>query len=110
MSQTNIVITQLAQLGLAERVAQEMQSHPEVTRQAAQQAAPEVLKQQNDSVAKNEDAESSRKVRAKKDGGEGRENAQERKRRKAARPPAESGVAGESVTAPWAGNIVNLKV
>jgi hypothetical protein len=106
MSQTNIVMTQLAQLGLAERTAQEMQGHPEVTRQAAQQAAPEALKQLRESVVKTEDAESSRGIKAGKDGGKGRGGAREQKRRKGAPSPEEN----EHSSAPWAGNIVNLKV
>ena len=108
MSQTNIAITQLAQVALTERVAQEMQGHPEVVRQAAEQATPAALKQQRESVEKTEDSEASRSVKAKKRDARSGGHAGGGKERKKNEPDQEE---GESATkAPWAGNIVNLKV
>lgn len=107
MSQTNIAITQLAQLGLAERIAQEMQGHPEVTRQAAQHAASEALKQQKESIGKTEDTATSRSIKADKDGSGGNKGALQDGRRKGEPPPEEGGAQS---SAPWSGNIVNVKV
>ncbi len=107
MSQTNIAVTQLAQLGFADRIAQEAQGHPEVARQAAQQTAAETLKQQKDSVAKMEEPEAAKALKPEKDGKGGRGNSGKQQRRKGEPPPEEAeGAAGT----PWAGNIVNLKV
>ncbi len=108
MSQTNIVVTQLAQLGFAERIAHEAQGHSEIARQAAQQAAPEILKQQKDSVGEPEEAEAARKVKPGKGGqGGGRGGTTHKRRRKGQPPPEES---PSEPNTPWAGNILNLKV
>lgn len=107
MSQTNIPITQLAQLGLAERIVQEAQGHPEVTREAAQQLAPQALKRQKDSVGETENTEASRSIKARKDGKGGRQDARRHGRRKGEPPPEESETGAST---PWAGNIVNVKV
>lgn len=107
MSQTNIVVTQLAQLGFADRIAQETQGNLEAARQAAQQAAPEALKKQKDSVEKPEDAESARAVKAEKDGKGGQGDSERKRHRKGESPPEETDSPAGS---PWAGNIVNLKV
>ena len=107
MSQTNIAITQLAQLGFAERIAQEAQGHPEIARQAAQQIAPEALKQQKDTVGETENTQKSRSVKAEKDGKGNGGNAGQERRRKGEPPPSEDEAAANS---PWAGNIVNMKV
>ncbi len=111
MSQTNVAITQLLQVGLTERIAQEAQAHPEVVKQAAQQAAPEILRQQNSTVPKTDDAESSRKIKS-RDGGRQRSGADGRRRKhfaaaEQAEPESETSPAADT---PWAGNIVNLKV
>ena len=109
MSQTNnIAVTQLAQLGLAERIAQETQGHPESTRHAGEQAALLALKQQKDSVGATQDSESSRGVKTKKEGGEPRGGTRDRKRRhKDDSSPEED---EDNASSPWAGNIVNFKV
>lgn len=108
MSQTNIAMTQLAQLGFADRMAHEAQGHPEIARQAAQQAAPEILKQQKDSVGETEDAEASRKVKAEKDSRRGGRDGSSGRRRRKGEPPPED--APSAPGTPWAGNILNLKV
>lgn len=108
MSQTNIPITQLAQLGLAERIVQEAQGHPEVAREAAQQMTPQALKQQKSTVGATEKAESARSLKAQKDGKGGRQGAGQDARRRGGEPPPEEDDAGASK--PWAGNIVNVKV
>ena len=107
MSQTNIAITQLAQVGLAERIAQENQGHPEVSRQAAQQTAPQELKNQKDTVAQSEHSEETRGVKAEKDGRKGGGRREDKKRdTRSASPEEPQSVANT----PWAGNILNLKV
>lgn len=106
MSQTNIAITQLAQLGLTERIAQEMQGHPEILRESARQATPEALKQQRESVAKADNAEKSRKAQVGDEGGGGRSGHHPGEKRKAPfRDDAE-----RAPETPWAGNILNIKV
>lgn len=105
MSQ-NIAVTQLAQLGLAERIAQEMQGHPEVVREAARQATPDALKQQRASVEKTEDTARSRNVKAEKDGGNKGQGGGERKKKKA--PFADD--TESTPDTPWAGNLLNIKV
>ncbi|CAK7063978.1 MAG: hypothetical protein DELT_01556 [Desulfovibrio sp.] len=107
MSQTNIPITQLAQLGLAERIAQEMQGHPEVVREAARQAAPEALKQQRESIEKTEDTSKSRNIKADKDGGNRGRSGNDAKEKKKAPFADDTESAPET---PWAGNILNVKV
>jgi len=107
MSQ-NIVATQLAQLGFADRIAQETQGNAEAARQAAQQAAPEALKQQKDAVAATEDSEKTRKLKSEKDGEGGRNDSPgNRRHRKGDASPEEAESTPDS---PWAGNILNLKV
>ena len=108
MSQTNMVVTQLAQLGFADRIAHEAQGHPEIARQAAQQAAPEILKQQKDSVGETEDTEAARKLKSGKDrqGGRERRGGSSGKRRQENGTPESPSVPNT----PWAGNILNLKV
>lgn len=108
MSQNNIVVTQLAQLGFADRIVQETQGNAEAARQAAQQAAPEALKQQKEAVAGTEDTEKSRKLKSEKDGGGGKSDFPGNRRHgKGGAPPEEQESAPEN---PWAGNILNLKV
>lgn len=108
MSQTNIVVMQLAQLGYADRIAQETQGNAEAARQAAQQAAPEALKQQKDAVAATEDTEKSRKLKSEKDDSGGKNDSPDSRRQgKGGAPPEETESQPES---PWAGNILNLKV
>lgn len=110
MSQTNIVITQLAQLGYADRIAHEAQGHPEIARQVAQQAAPEILKQQKDAVGETEDAEAARKLTSEKDGkgGQSGRDGSSGKRRRKGEPPSEETPSAPNT--PWAGNILNLKI
>lgn len=108
MSQTNIPITQLAQLGLAERIVQEAQAHPEVNRQAAQQAAPQELKKQRTSVEKTDDSKGSRSVKAEKDGRNPSGGGNAGSGRKNGSSPEEE--AEGTAIAPWSGNIVNVKV
>lgn len=109
MSQTNIVVTQLAQLGFADRIAHEAQGHPEIARQAAQEAATEALKQQKESVAGTEETGKSRKLKSEKDGeGGGKDASGQQKRQRQGEPPPEE--PENSATSPWAGNILNLKV
>jgi hypothetical protein len=108
MSQINIPVTQLAQLGFADRMAHQAQEHPEVARQAAQQVAPEALRQQRDSVVATQDSEAARKLKAEKDGkGGGRGDSGKKSRRRGGSPPEETESAPDT---PWAGNILNLKV
>lgn len=107
MSQ-NIAVTQLAQLGLAERFAQEAQGHPEVLREAARQTTPEALKQLRESVEKTENAAKSPKVKTEKDGGgKSRDENGKRKRKKA---PGAGSAARSAPDSPWAGNLLNLTV
>ncbi len=107
MSQINIPVTQLAQLGFADRIA-EAQEHPELARQATQQAMPEVLKQQKDSVVETQNSEATRKLKAEKDGKDGGQGgAGKQNQRQGGTQPEEA----ESVpNTPWAGNILNVKV
>ena len=107
MSQTNIAITQLAQLGFADRIAQETQGHPEIARHTAEHAAIQELKRQKDTIAKTEDSEASRTIKARKEGGGSGKDARREKQRKSSpeTPEEEPGT-----PSPWAGNIVNLKV
>jgi hypothetical protein len=108
MSQINIPVTQLAQLGFADRIAHEAQGHPEVARQVLQQAMPEVLKQQKDSIVATQDSEAARKLKAEKDGRDGKQGDSGAKGQRQGEPPPEE---AESVpNTPWAGNILNLKV
>lgn len=112
MSQTNIAITQLAQVGLAERIAQETQGHPEVLRQAAQQSAPQELKHQKDAVGETERSETPRGIKADKDGKGGRDGGKRGGKRGPGRGP-DGGPDGDrdgAANTPWAGNILNLKV
>ena len=109
MSQTNIAITQLAQVGLAERIAQETQGHPEVTKQAAQQAAPETLKRQEARVAESEKSKNARIIKEEKD----RQNASSQGNsngRKKYSPKEEEPKTGTNSGIPWSGNILNVKV
>lgn len=107
MSQTNIPITQLAQLGFAERIAQETQGHPEIVRQMAEHASVQELKRQKDTIAEAERSKGSRAVKDKKDGDASRKDAKgERQRKDSPETPEEEPAAAS----PWAGNIVNLKV
>lgn len=110
MSQTNIAITQLAQVGLAERIAQETQGHPEVLRQAAQQSAPQELKQQKDAVGEAERPETSRGVKADKDGKGGKDGGGKRGEKRGAKRGGPDGERENAANTPWAGNILNLKV
>ena len=109
MSQTNVAITQLVQVGLAERMAQEAQAYPEVARQVAQQAAPEALRQQNAMVAKTDETEESRKIKAQDKGGQ-KPGADARKRKKRGHHAQPEEAENTSAQTPWAGNIVNIKV
>ena len=107
MSQTNIPIIQLAQLGFADRLALEAQ-HPELARQAAQQAAPEALKQQKDTIGETESTNKARALKPEKDGkGAGGEGDGKKRRRKGESLPEDVESTPDS---PWAGNILNLKV
>lgn len=103
-----IVVQQLAQIGHAEKIVQELQSHPEVQRQMAEQLAAETLKRQGASVEKTDDAEKSRSVssRDKK-----RRERQERRaaHKKTAQEPAED-EESPGADSPWSGNILNLKI
>ena len=108
MSQTNIAITQLAQVGLAERIAQEAQGHPEVTRQAAQQAAPETLKRQEASVAPSEKPKDTSGIKAEKDGRNSRQDASGEKKKQ--RNTEEQEPERTASASPWSGNILNVKV
>ena len=107
MSQINIPVTQLAQLGFADRIAHEAQGHPEIARQAAQQATPEVLKQQRDKVDEPQGSEASKALKSEKDGKGSQGGAGDNQRKKGEPPPEETESASNS---PWAGNILNLKV
>ena len=114
MSQHNIAITQLVQVGMAEKVAQETQGHPEVQRQAAQQLTPEMLRQQNAAVPTAEESEGARKAGARQVGerqGGGRGGARRRARQRAKQ--AEAAAAPEEaapVPSGWTGNIVDINV
>ncbi len=110
MTQTNVAITQLLQVGMAERMAQEAQAHPEVVRLAAQQAAPEALRQQNAIVPQTEEAEGTRRIRSR--GGGGGKGGPGGRRRQGKPPDPEGQEPGteNAAATPWAGNIVNIKV
>ena len=100
----------LAQVGQAERIAQELHAQPEVQRQAAQQAAPEILRRENAQVPVSEKGDASGKVRARGDR-EPRERGEQGERRQGG--PAkeeEEPTPSPDATPPWAGNIVNIKV
>lgn len=109
MSQNHIAITQLAQLGFADKIAQESQGNAEAVRQAAQQAAPEALKQQKNSVPETNASEKGRKLKSEKDGresgGSGFRNTGQRRENRPS-PGGEEGANGS----PWSGNILDLKV
>ncbi|MCC8193908.1 MAG: hypothetical protein LIP28_04610 [Deltaproteobacteria bacterium] len=107
MSQINIPVTQLAQLGYADRIAHEAQGQPEIARQTAQQAAPEALKQQKDAIAEPEKTAKNRALKSEKDGHGGGASG-DTPRRRGEPPPEEQ--PDSSPDTPWAGNIVNLKV
>lgn len=108
MSQTNIAVIQLAQLGFADRIAQEAQGQPEIARLTAEHAAAEALKKQKDTVAETEQSGASRMVKAKKDGGGADSRRRERRQRE---PDSEQREwEDDSSPSPWAGNIVNMKV
>lgn len=108
MSQTNIAITQLAQLGFADKVAQETQGNSEAMRQTAQQVAADILKQQKDSIEETQPSEKGRKLKSEKDGQEGGGGARDKGQRRKGEPPPEE--AESAPGTPWAGNILNLKV
>ncbi len=108
MSPINIPVTQLAQLGFADRIAHEAQAQPELARQAAQQAMPEILRQQKDSVVETQNSEASRKLKAEKDGKDGGQGGSGMQNRRQGEAPPEE--AESAPNTPWAGNIVNLKV
>ncbi len=111
MSQTNVAITQLVQANLTERIAQEAQAHPEVVKQAAQQAAPEALRQQNSTVPKTDDAEGARKIKLReRERDRQRHGAGRRRGKKNAGETQAEGPDAENTPTPWAGNIVNIKV
>lgn len=107
MSQNNIAIIQLAQVGLTERVAQEQQSRPEIAQQAAQQAAPELLKKQQSTVGETEKSKSSSTIRPEKDGQNASGHGETGDRKRKEEEPDEEPSAAAS---PWAGNILNVKV
>lgn len=100
----------LAQVGQAERIAQEIQTQPEVQRQMAQQMAPELLRQQNAQVPVAEKGQGSKQIRGRKDG-KGQPQGQQQRKRKSA-PPAqdEEPDPGHEASPSWSGNIVNIKV
>lgn len=99
----------LAQVAQAERIAQEIQTQPEVQRQMAQQMAPELLRQQSAQVPVSEKGEGAQQVRGRKDGGRPR---QRQPGKKKIAPPAqdEEPEPGHEASSSWSGNIVNIKV
>ena len=106
-AQYNIAIQQLAQIGHAEKIAQELQAHPEVQSQAARQLAQETLKHQSVTIEKSDDAKKTRTV-----------SSHEKKRRERQQhATAKNKITAEdeeepasSSSSPWAGNILNLKI
>ena len=109
MSSPGTVPLILAQLGQAERLAQELQVHPEVQRQAAQQIVPETLLRENAKVPTTEKGEGSGKVRDRKHGG--RQSGGEQAKRQAQNgQPEDPDPAPDQDTTPWSGHIVNIKV
>lgn len=107
-AQFNIAIQQLAQIGHAEKIAQELQSHPEIQGQTTELLAKEALKQQSESVEKPEDSEKSRSIssREKKRRERRQHHADAQKKAAEAEQEEEPGTADS----PWSGNILNLKV
>lgn len=106
MSQTNIAITQLAQVGYAERIALETQAQPEVARQAALQAAPEELKKLRDAVAETEEFDGARTIRGEKNRQGGQGGGYAGGRRHAGSEQEEEAAQNTFL----AGNILNLRV
>ncbi len=99
----------LAQMGQAERLAQELQAHPEVQRQAAQQAAPEILRKENAQVQAPEKGDGSAKVRDREARGRQGQAGHDKRQAKGSGQEDEPDP-GRDDAPPWAGNIVNIKV
>lgn len=100
----------LAQVGQAERIAQELQNYPEVQRQMAQQMAPELLRQQNAQVPVTEKDEASARVRGRNDK-EKKSGGQSPEEKKNDRPASdEEPDPGREAASSWSGNIVNITV
>ena len=110
VTQSNIAITQLVQVGLAEKVAQELQSHTEVLRQAAQQTTPELLRLQENAVPTTEDSKKNSAVKT--SDRQQRDRRRNPKRQQRAAAPAEDGETQDAPVSPgaWSGYIVNVKV
>lgn len=110
----NISIIQLAQLGLAEKTAQEIQSHPEVLRQAAQQQTPEILLRQNEIIQGTEESDKALQARIRErreKRRQGREKGQSKRREaKQTNPGKERSTDAPPTVGLWAGKIVNVKV
>lgn len=100
----------LAQVAQTERIAQELQTQPEVQRQMAQQMAPELLRQQNAQVPVTEKGEGAQQVRGRKDGGGRHRQRQPGKKKSASHAQDEEPEPGHEATSSWSGNIVNIKV
>jgi hypothetical protein len=108
-AQHNIAITQLAQVGLAEKTAQELQSHPEVQSQTAGQLTPEALRKQGSTVQNPDPGGKARSVSLRDKRNRERQGGRRDKKQgsRNAAPGDENPSAPDSV---WAGNILNLKV
>ena len=108
-AQYNIAIQQLAQIGHAEKIAQELQAHPEVQRLTAEKIAQETLKQQSTTVEHTEDTEKARSVSSRE------KKRQHRQRQRASSPPRKEHGEEQDENdiksgSPWSGNILNLKI
>ena len=105
----NIAMTQLAQVGLAEKVAQELQSHPEVVGQAARQTTPEVLRIQQAAVPGTEDSKKSSGLKT-SDRQPKDQRRHHKKQQRNARPADSETPDSASIPGAWAGYILNVKV
>ena len=109
-AQHNIAITQLAQVGLAEKVAQELQSHPEVLGQAARQTTPELLRLQQAAVPTTENSKKNPAIKT--SDRQRKDPRRSKKKNHTLTAPQEEGNSQSSATPPgaWTGYILNVKV
>ena len=110
VAQHNIAITQLAQVGLAEKVAQELQSHPEILRQAAQQTTPELLRLQQSAVPTTENSKKNSAIKTSdRQRKEQRRNSKKNYKQEA-QPEVDETQNLVAVPGAWTGYILNVKV
>lgn len=106
--QHNIAITQLVQVGLTEKTAQDLLAHPEMQSQAAAQMTPETLRKQGATVGSTDPSDKSRAISM-----QDKKNRDRRKGRQKEKEECRDAPEDETPSPPdsvWAGNILNLKV